>query len=77
MPLNLIDTIQALVLYNRTGDFNNTTIGLAIELYNSTKDPTLTEILATTSVITTAVDIVIGLTFQILLLILFFQQVKV
>jgi len=37
--------------------FNNTTIGLAIELYNSTQDPTLTEILATTSVITTAVDI--------------------
>jgi len=53
----LIETIQALVLYNRTGVFNNTTIGLAIELYNSTQDPTLTEILATTSVITTAVDV--------------------
>ena len=42
---------------NRTGDFNNTTIGLAIEIYNSIQDPTLTEILATTSVITTADDV--------------------
>ena len=57
MPLNLIETIQALVLYNRTGSFNNTTIGLAIELYNSTQDPTLTEILANIRVITTAVDV--------------------
>ena len=57
LSLTLIETIQALVLYNRTGDFNNTTIGIAIELYNSTQDPTFTEILATTSVITTAVDV--------------------
>jgi hypothetical protein len=57
LPLNLIETIQALVLYNRTGSFNNTTIGLAIELYNSTQDPTLTEILANIRVITTAVDV--------------------
>jgi len=57
LPLNLITNIQALVLYNRTGAFNNTTIGLAIELCNSTQDPNLTEILATTSVITTAVDV--------------------
>jgi len=57
LPLTLIETIQALVLYNRTGDFNNTAIGLAIELYNSTQDPTFTEILATTSVITTAVNV--------------------
>jgi len=57
LPLTLIETIQALVLYNRTGDFNDTTIGLAIELYNSTQDPTLTEILATTSVITAAVNV--------------------
>ena len=57
MPLNLIETIQALVLYNRTGSFNNTTIGLAIEVYNSTQDPTLTEILANTRVITNAVDV--------------------
>jgi hypothetical protein len=57
LPLNLIETIQALVLYNRTGSFNNTTIGLAIEVYNSTQDPTLTEILANTRVITNAVDV--------------------
>ena len=49
LSLTLIETIQALVLYNRTGVFNNTTIGLAIELYNSTQDPNLTEIFATTS----------------------------
>ena len=42
LPLTLIETIQALVLYNRTGVFNNTTIGLAIEFYNSTQDPTFT-----------------------------------
>jgi len=57
LPLTLIETIQTLVLYNRTWDFNSTTIGHAIELYNSTQDPTLTEILATTSVITTAVNV--------------------
>jgi len=57
LSLTLIETIQALVLYNRTGEFNNTTIGLAIELYNSTQDPTFTEILATTNVITTAVNV--------------------
>jgi len=57
LPLTLIETIQSLVLYNRTGSFNNTTIGLAIELYNSTQDPNLTEVLATTSAITTAVNV--------------------
>ena len=57
LSLNLIETIQAIVLYNRTGTFNNTTIGLAIEVYNSTQDPTLTEILANTRVITNAVDV--------------------
>ena len=57
LPLTLIESIQSLVLYNRTGSFNNTTIGLAIELYNSTQDPNLTDILATTSVITSAVNV--------------------
>ena len=36
---------------------NNTTIGVAIELYNSIEDPNLNTILATTAVITTAVDV--------------------
>lgn len=52
-------TIQALVLYNRT---NNSTqkrraIGLAIELYNRTEDPTLSTPLVSTNEITTAVNI--------------------
>jgi hypothetical protein len=57
IPLTSIETIQSLVLYNRTGEFNNTTIGVAIELYNSTSDPNLSTILATTAVITTAVNV--------------------
>ena len=57
IPLTLIESIQALVLYNRNDASNLSTIGLAIELYNSTKDPTLTEILATTDEITTAEDV--------------------
>jgi hypothetical protein len=57
IPLTTIETIQSLVLYNRTGLFNNTTIGVAIELYNSITDPDLNTILATTEVITTAENV--------------------
>jgi hypothetical protein len=57
IPLTTIETIQSLVLYNRTGQFNNTTIGVAIELYNSITDPDLNTILATTEVITTAQNV--------------------
>ena len=55
IPLTIIDNIQSLVLYNRinTGS-SQRIIGLAVELYNSTNDPDLTEVLATTNVITTA-----------------------
>ncbi len=57
IPLSLIETIQAIVLYNRNDADNESTIGLAIELYNSTQDASLTEVLATTAEITTADDI--------------------
>jgi hypothetical protein len=57
IPLTSIESIQSLVLYNRTGQFTNTTIVVAIELYNSTDDPNLNTILATTAVITTAVNV--------------------
>jgi hypothetical protein len=45
-------------LYNRinTGS-SQRIIGLAVELYNSTNDPDLTKVLATTNVITTATAI--------------------
>ena len=52
VPLNFINSIQSIVLYNRV---DNTwylrAVGLAIELYNSTLDPDLTNPLATTNVI--------------------------
>jgi hypothetical protein len=57
IPLTLIKTIQALVLYDRDDTSNEGTIGLAIELYNSTQDANLTEVLATTAEITTADNI--------------------
>jgi hypothetical protein len=53
IPSTHIHNIQALVLYNR--DINSTgqvIVGAGIELYNSTKDPTLTQPLATTAIIT-------------------------
>jgi hypothetical protein len=52
VPLNYINDIQAIVLYNR-GDntWYKRAIGLAIELYNSQLDPNLTNVLATTNVI--------------------------
>jgi hypothetical protein len=57
IPLSLIETIQAIVLYSRNDADNQSTIGLAIELYNSMQDANLTEVLATTAEITTADDI--------------------
>ena len=57
IPLSLIETIQTIVLYNRNDTDNESTIGLAIELYNSMQDANLTEVLATTAEITTADDI--------------------
>jgi phage antirepressor YoqD-like protein len=57
IPLTSINTIQSLVLYNRViNGTGNRTIGLAIELYNSINDPDLTEVLATTNVITSDVN---------------------
>jgi hypothetical protein len=57
IPLTSIEAIQSLVLYCRTDAFNNTTIGVAIELYNSTDDPDLNTILTNTEVIATAVNV--------------------
>jgi hypothetical protein len=56
IPLTSINEIQAIVLYNRTTTITNTyrVLGLFFELYNSTNDPDLTEVLANTNVITTA-----------------------
>jgi hypothetical protein len=57
IPLTSINSIQSLVLYNRvTNGTGNRTIGCAIELYNSINDPDLTEVLATTNVITSDVN---------------------
>jgi hypothetical protein len=52
IPLTSINEIQAIVLYNRKDVSSIRTIGLLIELYNSTNDPDLTEDLANTNVIT-------------------------
>jgi len=47
-----------LVLYNRTDSpYNTRTIGLSIELYNEEEDPTLSNNLISTSVITTTRDV--------------------
>ena len=54
IPLTSINDIQALVYYNRTCYAALRAIGLIIELYNSTIDPNLNEILAITNEITTA-----------------------
>ena len=56
IPLTSINEIQAIVYYNRTGPlyFSPKAIGLIIELYNSTIDPNLNDVLATTNEITTA-----------------------
>jgi hypothetical protein len=53
IPLTSINEIQAIVLYNRITSSDRAR-GLFFELYNSTNDPDLTEVLANTNVITTA-----------------------
>jgi hypothetical protein len=56
IPLTSINEIQSIVLYNRNLDAApERVIGLFLELYNSTNDPDLTEVLATTNVITSNV----------------------
>jgi hypothetical protein len=57
IPITAINNIQAIVFYNRLFTTNARAIGLAIELYNSINDPDLTEVLATTNVITSASNI--------------------
>jgi hypothetical protein len=52
VPLNFINLIQSIVLYNRVDNiWYMRAVGLAFELYNSTLDPDLTNPLATTNVI--------------------------
>ncbi len=53
IPTTSIHNIQAIVFYSRdSNDTLQTTVGLGIELYNSTNDPNLTTPLASTPVIT-------------------------
>ena len=56
LSLTAINAIQSIVLYNSITNPLRT-IGLAIELNNSINDPDLTEVLATTNVITSAENI--------------------
>jgi len=59
IPYTHINNIQALVFYSRdSNDTLQTTVGLGIELYNSIKDPTLINPLATTPVITSTAVLV-------------------
>jgi hypothetical protein len=52
IPLNFINSIQSIVLYNRVDNiWYMRAVGLSIELYNSQLDPNLTNVLATTNVI--------------------------
>ena len=58
IPSTFINDIQAIILYNRQGGGapeRGRAIGLLIELYNSTNDPDLTEVLANTNLITSNV----------------------
>jgi hypothetical protein len=56
IPLTSINEIQSIVLYNRNiAAAPERVIGLFLELYNSTNDPDLTEVLVTTNVITSHV----------------------
>ena len=58
IPPTAIQDIQSLVLYNRTDDpYDTRTIGLSIELYNEDQDASLSNILISTSAITTANDV--------------------
>jgi hypothetical protein len=64
IPYTIIHNIQALVFYSRdTNDTLQTAVGLGIEFYNSTNDPTYTTPLASTPVITTTVYWSIVMTF--------------
>jgi len=57
IPLTSVSEIQSIVLYNRTiNPWALRVIGLAVELYNSTNDPDLNEILANTNIITSRVN---------------------
>jgi len=52
IPSTIVNDIQAVVLYHRSGDGNvGLAIGLTIELYNTQDDPNLLSPLATTPVI--------------------------
>ena len=51
IPLTIINDIQSIVYYNRSGE--NRSIGLVLELYNSTNDADLIYPLASSNVITT------------------------
>jgi hypothetical protein len=58
IPPTFINDIQAIILYNRQGGGateRGRAIGLLLELYNSTNDPDLTEVLANTNVISQGV----------------------
>jgi hypothetical protein len=45
VPLNYINSIQSIVLYNRVDNiWYMRAVGLSIELYNSTLDPNLTNV---------------------------------
>jgi len=59
IPYTHINNIQAIVFYSRdSNDTLQTSVGLGIELYNSIKDPTLKNPLATTPVITSTAVLV-------------------
>ena len=53
IPLNFVNSIQSIVFfYNRVDNiWHMRAVGLSIELYNSQLDPNLTNVLATTCVI--------------------------
>jgi len=58
IPPTFINDIQAIIFYNRQGGGateRGRAIGLLLELYNSTNDPDLTEVLANTNVISQGV----------------------
>jgi hypothetical protein len=59
IPYTPIHNIQAIVFYSReTNDTLQTAVGVGIELYNSTNDPTYTTPLASTPVITETVVLI-------------------
>jgi len=52
-----MNEVQAIVLYNRFDSLQSRAIGFDIELYNRADDPTISNILASTNVITTAENV--------------------